>query len=308
MQTLRSWLEAIKSWLEFPILHLGETRITLWTLLYFLLLLTLLYWLAGRLRWWLVHQLLPRTRMEMGARQAVGSITRYLVLLIGLVIVLQTVGINLTTLNVLAGAVGVGIGFGLQNIANNFISGLIILFERPIKVGDRIEVGNIDGEVKEIGARSTTVLTNDNISIIVPNSNFITENVVNWKYADARVRFHIPIGVAYGSDAREVARLLREVAAENSDVLSEPPPKVWFRGFGDSSLDFELLVWNTSLVDRKGQFISDLNFAVYDKLNEHGIEIPFPQQDLHIRSGVTELLSGTQVSKNAREKAGEPTE
>lgn len=291
MQAVQSWIEALRAWMEFPILHLGETRITVWTLLYFFILLILLYWFAGRLRWWLVNKVLVRTRMERGAQQAVASITRYLILLVGLFIALQTAGINLTTLNVIAGAVGVGIGFGLQNIANNFISGLIILFERPIKVGDRIEVGNIDGEVKEIGARSTTVLTNDNITIIVPNSSFISENVVNWKHRDAQVRFHIPIGVAYGSDAHAVARLLREVAAENSDVLPEPPPKVWFRGFGDSSLNFELLVWNTSLVDRKGQFISDLNFAVYDKLNQHGIEIPFPQRDLHIRSGLRELFA-----------------
>ncbi len=297
MQQLQVWLEGIKAWLEVPLLHLGETRITLWTLLYFLSLLILLYWFAGRLRVWLVDKVLVRTRMEIGARQAVASITRYLVLLIGLVVALQTVGVNLTTLNVIAGAVGVGIGFGLQNIANNFISGLIILFERPIKAGDRIEVGNVDGEVKEVGARSTTVLTNDNISIIVPNSRFITENIVNWKYNDARVRFHIPIGVAYGTDARVVERLLREVAAENKNVLADPPAKVWFRGFGDSSLNFELLVWNTSLVDRKGQFISDLNFAVYDKLNQHGIEIPFPQRDLHIRSSEVEFLSSTPRSE-----------
>lgn len=295
MQQLQSWLEQIKAWLGIPLVELGGTHITLWTLLYFLILLILLYWFAGRLRWWLVERILVRTKMEVGARQAVASITRYVVLLIGLFIVLQTVGINLTTLNVIAGAVGVGIGFGLQNIANNFISGLIILFERPIKVGDRIEVGNVDGDVIEIGGRSTTVLTNDNISIIVPNSSFITENVVNWKHTDARVRFHLPVGVAYGSDAREVERLLREVAAENADVLDDPPAKVWFRGFGDSSLDFELLVWNTSLIHRKGQFISDLNFAIYDKLNQHGIEIPFPQRDLHIRSGLRELLAATRT-------------
>jgi small-conductance mechanosensitive channel len=290
MLQIQSWLERIRAWLEIPILPLGETRITLWTLLYFILMLTLLYWIAGRIRQWLVDRVLVRTRMEVGARQAIASITRYLILLIGLFVALQTAGINLTTLNVIAGAVGVGIGFGLQNIVNNFISGLIILFERPIKVGDRIEIGNVDGDVVEIGARSTTVLTNDNISIIVPNSQFITENIINWKHADSRVRFHIPVGVAYGTEARKVEGLLCEVASENSDVLKNPAPKVWFKGFGDSSLDFELLVWNTSLVHRKGQFISDLNYAIYEKFNQHGIEIPFPQRDLHLRSSEVPFL------------------
>jgi small-conductance mechanosensitive channel len=292
MNAISGWLERLRGWLEIPLLQLSGTTITLWTLAYFLVLLVLLFYFAGKLRHWLVERVLVKTSLDLGARQAIGSITRYVALLIGLLVVLQTVGIDLTTLNVIAGAVGIGIGFGLQNVASNFISGLIILIERPIKVGDRIEVGEVDGDVIEIGARSTTVLTNDNIAIIVPNSKFITDNVVNWKYTGPRVRFHVPVGVAYGTDARVVEKLLFEVARENPDVLTEPPPKVWFRGFGESSLDFDLLVWNTTLVHSKGQFKSDLNFAVYEKLNANGIEIPFPQRDLHIRSGALELKNG----------------
>jgi small-conductance mechanosensitive channel len=144
-------------------------------------------------------------------------------ILVGILIILQTSGIDLTTLNILAGAVGIGIGFGLQNIANNFISGLIILFERPIKIGDRIEVGEVDGDVVEIGLRSTTVLTNDNIAIIIPNSKFISENVVNWSHNDSKVRFKIPVSVAYGSDVKLVEKLLLEVAEENADVFDYPP-------------------------------------------------------------------------------------
>jgi small-conductance mechanosensitive channel len=284
METFRNWLTYLKDLFDFPIIKIGETTITIWSFFFFLVLLVLLYYAAGKIRRLLVERVLTRSHLDAGARAAVGAITRYLVLFVGSLIIMQTVGINLTTLNVLAGAVGIGVGFGLQNIASNFISGLIILFERPIKVGDRIEVNDVDGDVVEVGARSTVVRTNDNITIIVPNSKFVTESVVNWNRASSRVRFRIPVGVAYGSDAREVESLLLEVAHENENVMREPPPKVWFNGFGQSSLDFVLLAWNSTHIHRKGQFISDLNFAIYEKFNQHGIEIPFPQSDLHIRS------------------------
>jgi small-conductance mechanosensitive channel len=296
MERVRLWLIHLKGFLDFPIVKIGESSVTLWSLVYFICLLALLFYAAGKVRRLLVDRVLTRSQLDAGARAAVGAITRYVVLFVGFLVIMQTVGINLTTLNVLAGAVGIGVGFGLQNVASNFISGLIILFERPIKVGDRIEVNDVDGDVIEVGARSTVVLTNDNISIIVPNSKFITESVVNWKRASSSVRFRIPIGVAYGSDAREVERLLLEVAAGNPNVLSNPKPAVWFRSFGDSSLNFELLAWNSNLLHRKGRFISDLNFAIYEKFKEHGIEIPFPQRDLHIRSNNSEqfdLKSGS---------------
>ncbi|MFN0085402.1 MAG: mechanosensitive ion channel family protein [Blastocatellia bacterium] len=289
MGKLQEWREWIEPFLEYPLLRLGGATISLWTFVYFLLLLVLLFFFAGKLRSWLVQRVLVRTKLDLGARQAIGSITRYLLILIGLLVALQTVGIDLTTLNVIAGAVGIGVGFGLQNIVNNFISGLIILFERPIKIGDRIEVADVDGVVTEIGARSTTVLTNDKISIIVPNSKFITDNVTNWSHTDPRVRFHVKVGVAYGSDARQVEKLMLEVARANPNVIDDPPPKVWFRGFGDSSLHFELLAWNTNLVHSKGQFLSDLNYGIYEKFKEHNIEIPFPQRDLRIRGGVKAL-------------------
>ena len=216
--------------------------------------------------------------------------------MLGLLVILQTAGVNLTTLNVLAGAAGVGLGFGLQNIVSNFFSGLIIMFERPIKVGDRIVVDEVEGEVISIGARSTLILTNDNINIIVPNSKFITENVVNWKYNDAKVRLRIPIGVAYGSDLRKVESLLLEVARSEEEVLDEPAPVVRFIEFGDSSLNFELRAWTTSAVDRKGRLISALNFGIHDRFVENGIEIPFPQRDLHIRSGTSDLKeAGTET-------------
>ncbi|MEW6211203.1 MAG: mechanosensitive ion channel domain-containing protein [Acidobacteriota bacterium] len=289
METLREIFEKIRNILEVKLLKLGETQITVWTLLYFLILLFLLYYLAGKLRKLLADRILTRSRLSEGARQAVAAIARYVTLFVGLLVIFQTVGIDLTALNVIAGAVGLGIGFGLQTIFNNFISGLIILFERPIKIGDRIEVGNVVGDVIEIGARSTTVLTNDNIAIIVPNSKFITENVTNWKYTDEKIRFRIPVSVAYRSDVRLVEKLLLEVARENPDVLDDPEPVVRLLEFGDNGLLFELRPWSTTLVHRQGKLRSELNFAIHDKFKEHSIEFPFPQRDLHIRSGAIDL-------------------
>lgn len=284
MELLQQWLGQLKGILDYPLLKLGATQLTLWLLLYLTVLIFLLFYVTGKLRNWLVLRVLARTELDVGLRQAAGSILRYIAISIGFLIILQTAGIDLTTLNIIAGAVGIGIGFGLQNIVSNFISGLIILFERPIKIGDRIEVGNVEGDVIEIGARSTTVLTNDNIAIIVPNSSFITENVVNWKYNDTKVRFKIKVGVAYGSDVRRVEKLLLDVAAKNPDVLTDPAPAVRLMAFGDSSLELELRVWSTTLVHRKGVLISALNFAIYEIFREHQIEIPFPQRDLHVRS------------------------
>ncbi len=282
------WLDNIRTWLKVPLLKLGDSSITLWNILTLFILLFLILFIAGKIRSWLVNHLLSRTKLDHGGRQAVGAITRYVIIFIGFLVILQTMKINLTTLNVIAGTLGIGIGFGLQNVASNFISGLIILLERPIKIGDRIEVGKIEGDVIEIGARSTTVVTNDNIAIIVPNSKFITENVVNWMYTGARVRFRVPIIVAYGSDVRLVEKLLLEVAQENPDVLLDPLPVVRFLEFGDNGMLFELRPWSTSLVHRKGKLISSINFAIHDKFKEHHIETPFPQRVLHIRRDANE--------------------
>lgn len=160
------------------------------------------------------------------------------------------------------------------------------MFERPVKIGDRIVVGDTEGNVIEIGARSTTVLDNDNIAVIVPNSKFITEEVVNWKFNDGVVRFKIPLSVAYGSDVRRVEKVLLEVAAEDPDVLDQPAPAVRFMAFGDDGLQFELRAWSGTLVDRKGKLISQLNFRIYERFQQEGIQFPFPQRDLHIRSGL----------------------
>lgn len=284
MDELHDLFATLGNTLKTPLLTLGGAPVTLGAIVQLLVLVVLLFYLSAKLRRWLVEDVLPRTKMEIGTRQATGSIIRYAIIAIGLAVILQTAGIDLTALNVLAGAIGLGLGFGLQNIVNNFISGLIILFERPIKVGDRVVVGEVEGDVVHIGGRSTTVVSNDNISIIVPNARFITENVVNWSHNDRTVRFRIPVTVAYGSDIAKVEQLLLEVAAANPDVLDNPPPGVRLMEFGDSGLGFELRVWSTTLIHRRGLLTSSLNLAIYRAFVEHNIEIPYPRRDVQILS------------------------
>jgi small-conductance mechanosensitive channel len=194
----------------------------------------------------------------------------------------------------------VGVGFGLQNITSNFISGLVILAERPITIGDRVEVAGVIGQVQKINARSTVVVTNDNIATIVPNQKFIDSPVTNWTYGDPRVRFRLPVGVAYGSDVEKVRDTLIAAARANAQALSDPAPSVFFVGFGESSLDFELVVWSDEMSHRPRRFRSDLNFAIEKNLREAGIEIPFPQRDLHIRSGVLKMDSLTKSTDDSK--------
>jgi len=241
--------------------------------------------LARGVRRLLLNYILNKTPMDLSVRHAIATSAQYLIVIVGFLVLLQSAAeIDLTMLGLVAGGVGVGVGFGLQNIANNLISGIFILFERPIKVGDRIEVGEVHGHVVHIAARATTVRTNDNIDFIIPNSSFTSFNVINWSHGDQKVRFRIPVPVAYGSDVRQVERLLLEVAEENENVLNEPSPRVVFWAFGDSALEFQLRVWTTRMLHRRGVFVGQLNLAIYEKFQQHGIHIPFPQRDLHFKT------------------------
>jgi small-conductance mechanosensitive channel len=249
-------------------------------------LLIAVFWISSRTKRFLFNRFLVKSGLDRSLQYAIAQIVSNLVLVIGIFIVLENTGIHLGALTVFAGAVGVGVGFGLQNIASNFISGLVILAERPITIGDRVEVAGVTGQVQQIRARSTVIVTNDNISMIVPNSKFIDSPVTNWTYGDPRVRFRIPIGVAYGSDVNEVREALIAAGRSNPHVLEDPAPSVFLKQFGESSIDFELVVWSAEMSHRPSRFKSDLNFAIEEKLRGAGIEIPFPQRDLHIRSGV----------------------
>ena len=268
-----------------PLFSSGSTSITLSLIFYLLFFSFLLLFLAKKLRSILVNRILSNYGLEYGTSKSIGTIFYYFLTVIGFFVIIQATGLDLTGLNLIAGALGVGIGFGLQNVTNNFISGIIILFERPIKEGDRIEVGDIRGDVVKISARSTTILTNDNISIIVPNSEFINSKVINWSHNDRNVRFQFPVGVAYKEDPKLIRRLLMDVSSENHGVLKKPSPEVLFEEFGDSSLNFKLAVWTTDYIDKPNILKSQLYFAIFKKFRENKIEIPFPQRDLNLKSG-----------------------
>ena len=270
---------------------LPGVKLSLLQILLLIVMLVGVFWLSSHTKRFLFNRFLANSGLNRSLQYAISQIVSNVVLVIGILIVLTQTGINLGALAVFAGAIGVGIGVGLQGIASNFISGLVILAERPISIGDRVEVGDNAGTVRRIGARATVIVTNDNISIIVPNSKFIEDPVTNWTYGDPRVRFRIPVGVAYGSDIDKVREALLAAGREHPKTLAEPAPNVFFSEFGDSSLNFELVVWCSEMSARPRRYKSDLNFAIERKLREAGIEIPFPQRDLHIRSGVLNVNS-----------------
>jgi len=266
-------------------------------------LLIAVFWFSSGTKRFLLNRVLPQSGLDRSLQYAIAQVVSNIVLVVGIVIVLENTGIHLAALAVFAGAVGVGIGFGLQNIASNFISGLVILAERPITIGDRVEVAGIAGQVEHIRARSTVIRTNDNIMMIVPNTKFIDSPVTNWTYGDRRVRFRIPVGVAYGTDVRKVRESLLAVAHENPRTLKEPGPGVYLEQFGENSIDFKLVVWSSEMSARPSRYRSDLNFAIAEKFRETGIEFPFPQRDVHIRDGTLKVENVTKSETTSRLEA-----
>jgi small-conductance mechanosensitive channel len=240
---------------------------------------------------WIRNEILPgwirKSRIERGAQEAIVTISGYIGIILAAIIGLSLAGFSFTNLAIIAGALSVGIGFGLQNIVNNFISGIILLFERPIRTGDWIVVGNTEGYVRKISIRSTQIETFDRADVIVPNSELISNQVTNWMLRDPWGRVIVPVGVAYGSDVEKVREVLLQAAGEHPLVITESsrvsPPRVLFRGFGDSALNFEVRFFIRN-VDQRIATLSDLNFAIAKGLREANIEIPFPQRDLHLRS------------------------
>jgi small-conductance mechanosensitive channel len=232
----------------------------------------------------LQKRILVYTPLEEGQRYAVARVTSYLFFVLGMIIGLQSLGVNLNSLVVVGGALGIGVGLGLQGIVSNFVAGLVLLLEQPLKLGDRVEVGGTFGDVVRLRGRSTWIQTNDNVVIIVPNSEFINQRVINWTANDRQVRISLPVGVGYDSDPKVVRELLSHIAMQHPDVLAEPAPEIVFLDFGDSSLDFELRVWTVRQVQTPQRLKSDLYFAIFATFREKGIEIPFPQRDLHLKS------------------------
>jgi len=239
----------------------------------------------------LLKNVLPHYKAEKGVQASVTRLAHYAILTCGFLIMLRVLGFQLNQLTLLGGALGVGIGFGLQAIVNNFASGLILLFERPIKVGDTIQIGDQWGEVKGLGLRATIIQTFDNAEIVIPNSDLITGQVTNWTLGDRRVRVKVPVGVAYGTDVSRVMEILTSCAEANPMVLNTPKPNALFLAFGASSLDFELRVWIPEFLD-KTQVLSELNQDIDAEFSLNNIEIPFPQSDLHLRTVDEATLAG----------------
>ena len=281
---MKSWEEIIDI-LKKNLVSLGDITITPAVLITVVLIILGAFWVSRLLRGMLRRSLFRRIHLNIGTQETIYRILHYIIMLMGAFIAIQQVGIDLTTLAAISAVLMVGIGLGLQNITSNFISALILLFERPVQVGDFVEVGGVHGRIRAIKTRSSVVETLDNVSIIVPNLNFITQNVTNWSYRDSKVRIHIFVGVSYGSDVDLVAETLLQVGRAHPEVLLDPEPTIQFLEFGDSSLNFDLLVW---INDSSRQYFvkSDLNFAIVKAFREQGITIPFPQRDLHIQSAI----------------------
>jgi small-conductance mechanosensitive channel len=285
METLRNILSEIGGIIEHPIVHVNQRPLTIMSIVLGIVILLVFILISKGLRKLLKTRVFDKYELDEGIQLVILKLMHYLLVGLGVIIAVQSIGLNLTSLAVVFGLLSVGIGFGLQNVASNFVSGLIILFERPIKIGDRITIGDVWGDVVNISLRATLIRTVDNITIIVPNSEFISSQVTNWSHGDPKVRVHIPVGVAYGSDVPLVIKSLLEVSQNHPDVMKDPAPKVWFTEFGNSSLNFELLAW-TRDPKKRPEVISGLNKAIDDIFRKNKIQIPFPQRDLHVRSSI----------------------
>lgn len=244
--------------------------------------------------------------MPRGVPGAISMIVRLVLITIGFVLAFGAAKIDMSNIAIIFGALGVGIGFGLQNIFNNLVSGLILAFERPIQVGDIIQIAslNLMGEVKDIGIRASTVRTFDGAEVIVPNGNLISNEMINWTLSDKRRRQEIIVGVAYGTDINKVLEILNDVVSENENVLKNPAPFIIFMGFGESSLDFRVLFWTP--FDLGLSTKSAIGVAIDEAFKKEGIEIPFPQRDLHLRS-ISENVSFQKPQTRTRKAASSKT-
>jgi small-conductance mechanosensitive channel len=288
-EIVKDFIDSIVKILDHTLFSVGGNPFNLGTLFFIFFSSILLFYGSYIIKRYLTKRFVKSNIVEQGITEPVINFARYIMILIGIIVILQTAGINLSTLSFLVGALGIGIGFGLQNITSNFISGLIILFEKPIKLGDRVELENITGNIIKISSRSTTIQTNDNIHVIVPNSAFIDSKVINWSHNDSQVRFNFPVGVSYNEDPEKIKQLLLEVAEENPGVLKTPKPDVLFQEFNDSSLDFILRIWTVEYTNTPLVLKSQLYYSIFEKFKVHHVEIPFPQRDIHIKSGLKEF-------------------
>jgi len=279
---LSNFFDFVGAVLQYKLFTIGETDVSLLTIVILAVVVYVTTKIARLVRNYFNKTVFPRFKIDPGLQFSLSKLISYLIITIGIFIALQGMGIRLAALTVFAGVLGVGIGFGMQNITANFVSGIAILFERPIKEGDMIRLGTTMGVVQKISLRATVIRTLYNEHLIVPNSAFINSTVENMSHSDLKLRARVNVGVAYGTDPHLVETALLEAARTTDGILKYPEPDVLFREFGDSSLEFELRAWIADPTQRlKAE--SDLHFAIVKQFKEHGITIPFPQRDVYIK-------------------------
>jgi small-conductance mechanosensitive channel len=268
--------------------EIGSVKVSVTSVIEGLLVLVATVFLSRVLTRLLQRRIAKRAYLDPGLHYTLGRLTQYSIFILGVLLAIKIASptIDLTSIAVIFTALSVGIGFGLQYIAADIASGFILLFERPVRVGDRITIGEDEGDVQSINLRTTVVATNDRISIIVPNSRLVSQRLINWSYGDPRARIAIPVGVATDSDIELVTATLLQAAQDVDNVLLDPPPKVQFLKFGDWSLDFRLLVW-TNRPRLHTQIRSDINYRIEKLFRDARIEIPFPQTELRLRDGAS---------------------
>ncbi|MGF1496926.1 MAG: mechanosensitive ion channel domain-containing protein [Elainellaceae cyanobacterium] len=288
----RSWRYRLYDLLNARIFDLGSGNYSALQLLLFLALAIALWFIVTLVIRLFRFYVLSRAGVEQRVQDILGVLLQYALTFLGVIILLQIWGLDVSSLTILASVLGVGLGFGVQNITNNFISGFIITLERPVQMGDFINVGELVGTVERIGARSTEIRTLDQVAIIVPNSRFLETEVINWSHGGPVSRLHLPVGVAYGSDIERVKQALLEAVKRHPEVLLQPRPEVWFQGFGDSAINFEVLVW-TGEPRKQFRVKSDLYYEIEASLRRYDISIPFPQRDVHLRSPNLDALIDT---------------
>jgi small-conductance mechanosensitive channel len=284
-------------------LERGSIAISLGNVLEFFLIVWLAYLVSRFLRFVLQEDVYPRIDLAPGLSYAASSVLNYVILALGFVAALGVLGVDFSKVSLLAGAFSVGIGFGLQSVVNNFVSGLILLFERPIHVGDTVEVGELLGTVRRIGIRASVIHTYTGADIIVPNSQLVTDKVTNWTLSDRLRRVDLPVGLNYGADPKKVIELLEQVARAHPDVLREPAPHALFMGYGDSSINFELRVWPSSF-SQWMQVRSDLATAVFDAVKAAtDMSFPFPQREVRLLRDPVADSNGDIVKPAAKSSA-----
>jgi len=270
--------------MSFPMFQLGTTTITFWLIIRAILILVAIVYASRLAQAYFDYKIYPSFGIDPGLGYAINTVFKYVSLGIGLLIALNILGINLRFLLVFAGAIGVGVGFGLQNMASNVISGFTIIFGGKIRKGDWIEVETMMGQVTDIYLRATKVRTRDNIEYLIPNSNIVSNIMVNYSLSSALIRIGLPVGVSYKANPREVEKILLTVAENEPLVEKTYKPIVRFMEYADSSINFELLIWIDVRRTPRRKVRSNLYFAIFEELAKAGIEIPFPQRDVHMRS------------------------